>query len=151
MSIKDVKPTGATAPYASPEVLRSLMLQFEGAKDDEEGVMIVGCLADMWSLGCIMYEMLTGDKPFLPEDDSFLSRKAPSNVRRIFHSQWLMFDAFAEAQRDWVGSSSKHHMSCAVVCTQTYSVMHSRLAGHGSMCFKSRPARCIYCRPHLAS
>ena len=44
VSIKVVKPTGATAPCASPEVLRSLMLQFEGAKDDEEGVMINGAL-----------------------------------------------------------------------------------------------------------
>lgn len=48
-SIKDVKPPGATAPYASPEVLRSLKLQFEGSEDDEEGVMVNGCIADMWS------------------------------------------------------------------------------------------------------
>ena len=105
--IKDVKPPGATAPYASPEVLRSLKLQFEGAEDDEEGVMVNGCLADMWSYACILYEMLTGEMPFLPEDDEDLTCvEAPSEVPTRLVDQWLLYDAIAEAQRDWVSVAS---------------------------------------------
>ena len=36
-SIRDVKPPGATAPYASPEVLESLKMQFEGQQMTRRG------------------------------------------------------------------------------------------------------------------
>ncbi|KAL3140351.1 Death-associated protein kinase 2 [Trebouxia sp. C0009 RCD-2024] len=101
-SIKDVKPIGTTAPYASPEVLRSLKLQFEGAKDDEEGVMINGCVADMWACACILYQMLTGVKPFLPEETEASTRQAPPGVPAHLQQQWLIYDAVAEAQRKWL-------------------------------------------------
>ena len=115
-SIKDVKPAGATPPYASPEVLRSLKLQFEGAKDDEEGVMINGCLADMWACGCILYEMLTGEKPFLPDSiDS--TRQAPPGVPACLKNQWLLYDALAEVQRTWV----RFH-SCTIPCLNLASL-----------------------------
>lgn len=83
VSINDVKPPGATCPYASMEQLRSLQLQFEGAEDDAKGVLINGCLADTWSCGCILYEMLASShsclmalqmcnrlKMFLPNHES---------------------------------------------------------------------------------
>ncbi|KAL3140338.1 hypothetical protein ABBQ38_004602 [Trebouxia sp. C0009 RCD-2024] len=106
VNIKDVKPIGTTAPYASPEVLRSLKLQFEGAKDDEEGVMINGCVADMWACACILYQMLTGVKPFLPEETEASTRQAPPGVPARLQQQWLIYDAVAEAQRKWVGFHS---------------------------------------------
>ncbi|KAL3153761.1 Serine/threonine-protein kinase brsk1 [Trebouxia sp. C0010 RCD-2024] len=104
VSIKDVVPTGATAPYASPEVLHSLKLQFQGAQNDEEGIMINGCLADMWACGCILYQMLTGAKPFLPKETDASTRQAPAGVPASLQKQWRMYDAVAEAQREWLDS-----------------------------------------------
>lgn len=109
VSIKDVVPTGATAPYASPEVLHSLKLQFQGAQNDEEGIMINGCLADMWACGCILYQMLTGAKPFLPKETDASTRQAPAGVPASLQKQWRMYDAVAEAQREWVGSTPPSH------------------------------------------
>ena len=97
---KDVKPPGATAPYVSPEVLRSLKLQFEGANDDEDGVLVNGGVADMWSFACILYEMLTGEKPFLPT--KIPTKTPPECVPPGLQDQWLVYDAYAEAQSDWV-------------------------------------------------
>ena len=54
---RHVKPTGATTPYAAPELLHSLQRQWEGAEDDEEFVMINGPAADIWSFACVCYQM----------------------------------------------------------------------------------------------
>lgn len=96
-----MKPPGATAPDASPPVLRSLKLQFEGAQDAEEGVMVNGCIAEMWSFACILYEMLTGEKPFMVEDEeAIFRRQAPDDAFGCLRQQWLVYDAFAMAQRN---------------------------------------------------
>ncbi len=76
---RDVKPDGATAPYAAPEVLRSLQLQFEGATPDHPGVLINGPSADWWTTGVVLYELLTGELPF-EEDDVCVPREAPREV-----------------------------------------------------------------------
>lgn len=113
VSIKDVNPRGATPWYASPEVLRSLKLKAEGARDDEEAVLVNGCLADRWSFACILFEMLTGEKLFEPEDEEgLIPPQAPPQVPKCRQQQWLLYDAIAEAQRDWVGCSPPPH--CAL-------------------------------------
>ncbi len=53
----DVNPDGATAPYATRELLRSLQLQFEGATPEHPGVLINGPSADWWATGIVLYEV----------------------------------------------------------------------------------------------
>ena len=102
-SIKDVKPPDATCAYACPEQLRSLQFQFEGAEDDEDGVMINGCLADMWSFACVLYQLLTGVLPFWPDVPSEV--QPPSSVSCHSREQWLLYETFANLQDEWVSAS----------------------------------------------
>ena len=68
--------------------------------------MVNGCLADMWSFACILYEMLTGEKLFeLEDEEALFTWQAPPEVANCLRKQWLLYDAVAEAQRDWVSYS----------------------------------------------
>ena len=113
-SIKDVKPPGATAPYASPEVLYSLLMQFEGEADEEDGIMVNGSIADMWSAACILYEMLTGEKPFLPK--GLPNVLPPDCVPDSLKEQWLVYHAYEEAQLSWV---------CIFLCYSLIALEHN--------------------------
>ena len=97
---RDVKPTGATTPYAAPELLRSLQRQWEGAEDDEEFVMINGPAADIWSFACVCYQMLTGDQPFLPDHKSAVP--APDVVAEEVQPVWEEYESSIECHELWV-------------------------------------------------
>jgi len=97
---RDVKPTGATTPYAAPELLHSLQCQWEGAEDDEEFVMINGPAADIWSFACICYEMLTGDLPFLP--DQTPATCAPAVVVEEVRPTWEEYESIIKGHQLWV-------------------------------------------------
>lgn len=72
--IRDVKPDGATMPYASPEQLRSLKIQWGGA-DLYDELLIDKHASDMFS-AVVLYEALTGELPFRPR----ASRDQPSTA-----------------------------------------------------------------------
>ena len=96
----DVLPQGATAPYAAPELLRSLQLQFEGA-DESPKNLVNGPSADWWATGVVLFELLTGELPF-----SGKGAPAPVKVPEAVSSQcsahWEEYARMLSAQESWV-------------------------------------------------
>ena len=79
VQIRDVKPEGATMPYASPEQLLSLRHQW-GGNDTHDEVLINGHASDMFSAGVVLYEALTGELPFPPKANLHYSSHAQSST-----------------------------------------------------------------------
>ena len=139
---KDVKPAGATTPYASPELLYSIQRQWEGDEDDEEGVMINGPAADIWSFGCVCYQMLTGDLPFLADHKSAIS--APDVLAEELHPAWEEYEAMIESHRFWVRLYFLYHdvtvcladCLCSCTCLSCHLVVADACtACTGCVCF----------------
>ena len=99
-----MKPAGATTAYASPEQLRSLQAQFQG-DDDHEDILINGHASDMFSVGVVLYEMLTGELPFVLTDEHFEEDLAPDSVPENLVETWDECDAMLRVQDEWVRAS----------------------------------------------
>ena len=102
--VMNVAPQGATPVYASPEVLRSLQLQHEGAAFEDVGVTVNGPAADFWSVGAVLYELLTGELPF-DSKNSIAPGTASSTVQSRHRSCWEGFEAVRQLQQNWVCTS----------------------------------------------
>lgn len=98
----DVTPHGATAAYAAPELLLSLQRQFEG-RDMSEVVLISGPSADWWAVGCVLFEILTGELPFQSKDCP-AAVEAPQTVPVESRAQWEVYEDMLQAQQTWVSS-----------------------------------------------
>ena len=98
----DVIPQGATAASAAPELLLSLQCQFEG-RDISAGVPINGPSADWWAVGCVLFEILTGELPFKSKDCP-AAVEAPQTVPVESRPQWEVYESMLQAQQTWVSS-----------------------------------------------
>ncbi len=96
----DVNPQGAIAAYAAPKLLLSPQLEFEG-QDMSAEVMINGPSADWWAVGCVLFEILTGEGPFNSKDCP-AAVEVPQTVSAEGRAQWKVYEHMRQAQQTWV-------------------------------------------------
>mmetsp|Transcript_28279 Transcript_28279/g.39318 ORF Transcript_28279/g.39318 Transcript_28279/m.39318 type:complete len:485 (-) Transcript_28279:51-1505(-) len=93
----------STRQYRSPEVII-------GAE--------VGTKTDMWSLGCLVFELLTGDYCFDPKESA--------NVTRDEHHLQLMMECLGEIPKEFINEGKY----CAEYFTKEGELLHTKVYGH---------------------
>lgn len=129
LHIRDVKPVGATTPYASPEQLRSLQFHFEGSNNDDD-LLINGHMSDQYSADVVLYELLTGELPFQPRYEPEMS--APDTVPLHLRDMWEEYESILESYQVWV--SIGQLMACFGRRCDPCHVLSWQLMGATNVC-----------------
>ena len=97
--VADIHPSGTTLAFAAPEVLHALAVD---GKTGEKACKVNGPAADMWSAGCVLYAMLTGNYPFDMDSSDY-----------VITQKWGKYIVAQDQQKLWV--SQLTCSSCPIV------------------------------------
>ena len=135
---RGVVPKGLTPEYAAPEVLASFLSKFR--KVGRQCSMVKGPVADCFSAGIVLYQMLTGYVPFSLHNTDLFQIKVPKHVPGKARVQWQMAAAVLEQHMSWVYQHMLGHpcMNTCICCRRScitacglYTALH--VAAHASL------------------
>ena len=130
--VRDTDPVGCNCLFSPAEQLRSYQLRLEGhrSRDTHSDIKINGPAADFWASGVVLFELLTGDLPFVLVSKtkrllmSLVGKKvlpmAPPTVHLEDQQQWQELEAMRLLHHQWVSM----HCLPAECKSHLYSCLH---------------------------
>ena len=100
--VRDTNPRGCSMLFAPSEQIRSYQLYMLGC-DDHPETKINGPAADQWASGVVMFQLLTGDLPFIPGKTKPLPL-APKQLDEDDQHDWQLYEDMRYLHRQWVST-----------------------------------------------
>ena len=99
--MQDTNPHGCSMHFAPSEQIRSYQLYMEGYEDHPE-MMINGPAADQWASGVVIFQLLTGDLPFIPGKTKPLPEAPRHLVEENDRHDWQLYEHMRYLHCQWV-------------------------------------------------